>query len=202
MTIWEESPFGWFNDVNFYMAFSRNLIDAIWTEIIFRIMNRPSVIYYGACNEPWSTIGLFRYLPYIRGWMNRYDPGRIVSFTAASSQDWNPAFQYLVSVTPNTYGGTFEGERYAWDIEIANQSTIGRIGTRTNSSSLWNGDIGEKEEPMPVNWSASWKACKHFNPIRECKGMYGFQVLIITPRLITMEWGSGILIACYSHLTS
>jgi beta-glucuronidase len=119
ITIWEESPFNWFNDINYFMCFSRNMVDAIWTEIIFRIMNRPSVIYYGACNEPWSTIGLFKYLPYMTAWIAKYDPTRILSFSAASSQDWNPAFNYLPSVTPNTYGGTFEGERYAWDIEIA-----------------------------------------------------------------------------------
>jgi hypothetical protein len=59
----------------------------------------------------------------VRTLIESLDPGRIVGFTAASSQDWNPAFQYMESVTPNTYGGTFEGERYAWDIEIAKSIT-------------------------------------------------------------------------------
>lgn len=128
LTVWEDSPFGWFNDVNFYMAFSRNIINSIWIEIMFRITNRACVIYYGMCNEPWSTIGLFQYLPQVRDFLMKYDPGRIPSFTAASSQDWNPAYNYLQSVTPNTYGGTFEGERYAWDIEIA--KSVQRWGDR------------------------------------------------------------------------
>jgi len=127
-TAWEESPFNWFNDVNFFMAFSRKIIESYWTEIVFRLSNRAGVIYYGMCNEPWSTIGLFQYLPQVRDWLRLYDPGRIAAFTAASSQDWNPAFNYLSCVTPNTYGGTFEGERYAWDIEIA--SSITRWGDR------------------------------------------------------------------------
>jgi len=123
LTAWEETPFNWFNDVNFYMAFSRKIIEPYWTQIVYRLSNRVGVIYYGMCNEPWSTIGLFQYLPLVRDWILKYDSGRIPSFTAASSQDWNPAFNYLSCVTPNTYGGTFEGERYAWDVEMGKSIT-------------------------------------------------------------------------------
>ncbi len=117
--VWEEGPLGWANDINFFMAFSRNMVDAMWTEICYEVYNNPSVIFYGICNEPWSAIGLHRYLPHLRAFLGNLDPCRLVSFTAASSQTWNPAFDYLQSVTPNIYGGTFEGVKFAWDDEIS-----------------------------------------------------------------------------------
>lgn len=127
--IWEEGPLGWANDINFFMAYSRGMVDAIWVEICYELYNHPSVMFYGICNEPWSTIGLHRYLPDVRSLLSTLDPGRLVSFTAASSQSWNPAFDYLQCVTPNIYGGTFEGVKFAWREEIA---AACRAWTRAN----------------------------------------------------------------------
>lgn len=158
------------------MAFSRGIIENIWIELIYRIRNRPSVIYYGACNEPWSTIGLFKYVALMRDWVDHYDPSRILSFTAAFWQDWNPAFQYMVSVTPNTYGGTFEGERYAWDVEIA--------------KSLTNWGNRNPNKPIVVMEWGYWREGGTDARQVECfvEGMVAFEA---NPRVQGFVWFSG-----------
>lgn len=111
LACWEEAPVFWVNEVDLIEGFARQIYTPLWTEILFRDFNRPSVIFWGACNEPWAQGNLFEYLRQTKSFLDTYDPSRILSFACVSSQDWNPAFHEanLRALTPNTYGGTFDG---------------------------------------------------------------------------------------------
>jgi hypothetical protein len=114
----EEPSVHWANDVNLLLGRTRGIFGHMWTETVFRDKNRPSVLFWGGCNEPWATTALWQYLDWLRDFLDENDPERILVFACASSQDWNPAYRYLRVCTPNVYGGTFEGEKLAFEKEI------------------------------------------------------------------------------------
>ncbi|NMC05616.1 MAG: hypothetical protein GYA24_10415 [Candidatus Lokiarchaeota archaeon] len=114
----EEPSVHWANDVNLLIGRTRGIFNHMWTETVFRDKNRPSILFWGGCNEPWATTSLWQYLKWLREFLDTNDAERILVFACASSQDWNPAYQYLRVCTPNVYGGTFEGEKLAFEREI------------------------------------------------------------------------------------
>jgi len=131
MACWEEAPVNWENEINFVQGNNRGIFTAMWIEILYRDFNRPSVIFWGACNEPWAQGPLWDYLAETKQFMDTYDPSRIFSFAAVSSHEWSPAFGNLRACTPNTYAGTFEGKKGDWYNELTRQ--LWRLGNNTHN---------------------------------------------------------------------
>lgn len=109
LACWEEAPVFWVNEIDLIEGFAREAYQSLWIEILFRDLNRPSILVWSAGNEPWAQQGWYDYLDKTQLFLNRLDPNRILSFACVSSQDWNPGFRNLRLLTPNTYGGTFDG---------------------------------------------------------------------------------------------
>ena len=109
LACWEEAPVFWFNEPNMVEGFAREAFASIWIEILYRDINRPSILFWSAGNEPWCQQTWFDYLAQTQTFLSIHDPTRILSFACVSSQTWNPAFHNLRVLTVNTYGGTFDG---------------------------------------------------------------------------------------------
>ncbi len=130
LACWEEAPINWVNEADFVQMYSRNYFYGLWTEILYRDYNRPSVLMWGATNEPWAQAALYRYLKDLHDWMKTKDPTRFVSFAAVSSHDsWTKGFEHLEICTPNTYAGTFEGNKTDWYNELTKQ--LWRVANNT-----------------------------------------------------------------------
>jgi beta-galactosidase len=113
---WEESPLFWANEVNIIQGFARNAFPSIWVEMVYRDFNRPSIFMWSAGNEPWAYETYLQYLKESKAFLDSHDPNRILAFACVSSQSWSSFFRDtpLRVVTPNCYGGTFEGKLGAW----------------------------------------------------------------------------------------
>ncbi|HME55794.1 MAG TPA: glycoside hydrolase family 2 TIM barrel-domain containing protein [Candidatus Lokiarchaeia archaeon] len=113
---WEESPLFWANEVNIIQGFARNAFPSIWVEMVYRDFNRPSILMWSAGNEPWAYDTYLQYLQQSKAFLDTHDPNRIMAFACVSSQSWTSFFRDtpLRVVTPNCYGGTFEGVLGAW----------------------------------------------------------------------------------------
>nr|MDO8111800.1 glycoside hydrolase family 2 TIM barrel-domain containing protein [Candidatus Sigynarchaeota archaeon] len=118
LTVDEENVISWANDVNLLLGRTSGIFGQMWMETVYREKNRPSVLLWGACNEPWASSSLLQYLRWLKSLLDVHDPERILLFACASSQDWNPAYRELRVCSPNIYGGTFEGVHYAFLSEI------------------------------------------------------------------------------------
>ncbi len=130
LACWQEAPITWVNEADFVQMYSRNYFYGLWTEILYRDYNRPSVLIWGATNEPWAQSGLYNYLRDLHEWMKIKDPSRFVSFAAVSSHDsWTKGFEHLEICTPNTYAGTFEGNKTDWYNELTKQ--LWRVANNT-----------------------------------------------------------------------
>jgi beta-glucuronidase len=128
---WEEAVVFWVNEINIYQANSRNYYESLWIEILSRDFNRPSILFWGACNEPWAQGGLYKYLDTTKAFLDQHDPSRILSYACVSSHEWSPGFKNLDVCTPNTYAGTFEGVRGDWYNELTRQ--LYRFGNNSNN---------------------------------------------------------------------
>jgi beta-glucuronidase len=109
LACWEETPVFWQNEGDFIQGNTRNIFESYWIEMVFRDLNRPSIIFWGACNEPWAQGPLYEYLDQSKAFLDKYDPTRILSFACVSTHHWNQGYKNLRVCTPNTYGGTFDG---------------------------------------------------------------------------------------------
>ena len=154
LACWEEAPINWVNEADFVQMYSRNYFYGLWIEILYRDYNRPCVFIWGATNEPWAQAGLYRYLKDLRLWMNLQDPSRYVSFAAVSSHDsWTKGFQHIEICTPNTYAGTFEGNKTDWYNELTKQ--LWRVANNTYNKGkpiismefgYWRGGINDSDQ--------------------------------------------------------
>ncbi|MBN2152372.1 MAG: hypothetical protein JW839_13050 [Candidatus Lokiarchaeota archaeon] len=117
---WEESQIFWCNEPDIIAAISRGLTASMWIEMLYRDYNRPSILMWSAGNEPWAYEAFLTYLQQTKAFLDAHDPNRILAFACVSSQDWTRFFREtpLRIVTPNCYGGTFEGVPGAWYDEI------------------------------------------------------------------------------------
>jgi beta-galactosidase len=124
LACWEEGLAFWLNENDFYLANSRDFFRSMWIEILYRDLNRPSILIWGACNEPWAQEALYNYLDESRSFLKENDPTRIMSYASVSSHYWAKGFDNLELLTPNTYGGTFDGLRGDWYGELTKQAKI------------------------------------------------------------------------------
>jgi beta-glucuronidase len=126
LAVWEESPVYWADQVEMLYGLSRGTYLATWTEIIYRDFNRPSVLFWSACNEPGHTAYLERYMEMLIDWTPLHDPTRILTMAPHSSHMTieEEFYQQLQIHAHNTYAGTFEGEILDFYNELSNQVTL------------------------------------------------------------------------------
>ena len=130
IAVWEENPVYWFNDIKFIYAEIRNSTYAMLIEMIFRDYNRPSILFWGAANEPFAISMLDPYLTNARELQEELDPNRVLAYASHSSHlsSSETSHNLLEIAAPNTYWGTFEGEfgefyegtKYAIEIHTQN----------------------------------------------------------------------------------
>jgi hypothetical protein len=110
--------------------------------MLYRDFNRPSVLMWSAGNEPWAYEAFLTYLQQTKEFLDSHDPNRIFSFACVSSQDWSRFFREapLRIVTPNCYGGTFEGDPGAWYVEIT--ANLQRFGNNNPGKPIVNMEWG------------------------------------------------------------
>ncbi len=121
LSCWEESPVFWANEIDFVQGMARDAYESLWTEVVFRDYNRPSILIWGGCNEPWAQENLYEYLQLSKDYLDKYDQNRLLSFACVSGHPWNKGFEYLDICTPNTYGGVFDGVKGDYYGEISKQ---------------------------------------------------------------------------------
>ena len=164
LACWAEAPVIWINEIDVVQAYSRNYFEAMWIEILYRDINRPSILMWGATNEPWAQGPLYKYLEDTKNWFDLHDPSRIVSFAAVSSHDsWTQGFKHLDICTPNTYAGTFEGIEGNWYSELTRQ--LWRVANNTHNKNkpivsmefgYWRG--GESDEDQKRCFEEAFQA--------------------------------------------
>ncbi|MFX0098784.1 MAG: sugar-binding domain-containing protein [Candidatus Hodarchaeota archaeon] len=116
ITSWCESPTCWMNEIDFTQLFIRDAIEPIWIQTVFPNINRPGIIFWGGPNEPWAADDCIRFLQVSNEFLNEIDGTRFFGYAAVSSHTWHTGFKdaNLPILTMNNYGGTFDGERYAF----------------------------------------------------------------------------------------
>ncbi len=139
---WEESQVFWCNEPDMIAGLVRGTFKSMWVEMLYRDYNRPSILMWSAGNEPWAYEAFLTYLRQTKAFLDAHDPNRILSFACVSSQDWTRFFREtpLRVVTPNCYGGTFEGEKYAWYEEIT--ANLQRYGNNNPGKPILNMEWG------------------------------------------------------------
>ncbi|MEX2684556.1 MAG: glycoside hydrolase family 2 protein [Candidatus Sigynarchaeota archaeon] len=139
---WEESQIFWCNEPDIIAAISRGLTASMWIEMLYRDFNRPSILMWSAGNEPWAYEAFLSYLQQTKAFLDAHDPNRILAFACVSSQDWTRFFREtpLRIVTPNCYGGTFEGVPGAWYDEIT--ANLQRYGNNNPGKPIVNMEWG------------------------------------------------------------
>ncbi len=142
LACWEESQIFWTNEPDIIAAISRGLTASMWIQMLYRDYNRPSIIMWSAGNEPWAYEAFLTYLQQTKAFLDSHDPNRVLAFACVSSQDWTRFFREtpLRIVTPNCYGGTFEGEPGAWFEETT--SNLQRYGNNNPGKPIVNMEWG------------------------------------------------------------
>lgn len=134
LACWEEAPVFWVNEADVVQARARGYYAGLWVEVLYRDVNRPSILFWSAGNEPWAQQAWYDYVADTKAFLERHDPTRVLSFACVSSHDWTPAFHELAVVTPNTYGGTFDGVLGDFYGEMSRQ--VGRFAARNPGKPL------------------------------------------------------------------
>ncbi|TFG20332.1 MAG: hypothetical protein EU530_03475 [Promethearchaeota archaeon] len=113
---WAESPTCWMNEIDFTNMFARNSIVPIWIQTVYPNINRPGILFWGGPNEPWAAGDCIRFLKVSKCLLDQIDGTRFFSYAAVSSHTWHIGFEdaELPVISPNNYGGTFDGVRYAF----------------------------------------------------------------------------------------
>lgn len=113
---WCEAPLCWANEIHFTQLFARKAIEPVWIQTIFPSINRPGVLFWGGPNEPWAASDCIRFLQASKAFLDDVDGTRFFGYAAVSSHTWHGGFRDagLPVVTPNNYGGTFDGVKYAF----------------------------------------------------------------------------------------
>jgi len=102
LAFWEEVPVYWFNDVTLLETMTRGTAKSIFLEMVYRDINRPSIFFWSAANEPWSEDLLSKYLKDFRDLQELIDPTRILGYACPTlSQIRVPPFVDLEVVTAN-----------------------------------------------------------------------------------------------------
>ena len=116
ITTWCEGPLCWMNEIDFTQLFIRDAIEPIWIQTVFPNINRPGIIFWGGPNEPWAADDCIKFLKVSNNYLNEIDGTRFFSYAAVSSHTWHSGFKdaNLPVLSPNNYGGTFDGIRYAF----------------------------------------------------------------------------------------
>nr|MDO8087361.1 glycoside hydrolase family 2 TIM barrel-domain containing protein [Candidatus Sigynarchaeum springense] len=171
---WEESQIFWTNEPDIIDAISRGLTASMWIEMLYRDYNRPSILMWSAGNEPWAYEAFLTYLQRTKAFLDSHDPNRILAFACVSSQDWTRFFREtpLRIVTPNCYGGTFEGIRGDWYNEIT--ANLQRYGNNNPGKPIVN-----------MEWGY-WRGDSHFN--QSTCFLDGFRAFTENPRVQGFTW--------------
>ena len=102
LAFWEEVPVYWFNDVTLLEAMTRGTAKSMFLEMVYRDINRPSIFFWSAANEPWSEDLLSKYLKDFRDLQELIDPTRILGYASPIlSMLRVPPFVHLEMVTAN-----------------------------------------------------------------------------------------------------
>nr|MDO8114696.1 glycoside hydrolase family 2 TIM barrel-domain containing protein [Candidatus Sigynarchaeota archaeon] len=142
ISCWEEAQIFWCNEPDLIEGFSRGTYSSIWIEMLYRDYNRPCILMWSGGNEPWSYEYFVTYLRETKSFLDTHDPNRILAFACVSSQDWTGLFRNtpLRIVTPNCYGGTFEGIPGAWYNETT--ANLQRFGNNNPGKPIVNMEFG------------------------------------------------------------
>jgi len=110
LAVWEEIPVYWFGGREFLIQHKqRHIAKQMWQEMIFRDFNRPSVLFFGMCNECSYQQERAMFLRGLHRIADELSPGRLIGQSASGSDPTDATQRECDVLGFTTYHGVFYG---------------------------------------------------------------------------------------------
>lgn len=113
--VWEEIPVYWFGEDGFNIQKKRKIAENMWIEMIKRDFNRPSIIFWGTCNECETQDERKEFIKRLYNLAYSIDGTRLVAQSAVGSDPMDMTHQVCDVIGVTMYYGIFYGKDYYKD---------------------------------------------------------------------------------------
>lgn len=113
--VWEEIPVYWFDSDGFNNQLKRKITDLMWVEMIKRDFNRPSIIFWGTCNECSTQVERSEFIKRLYVLAYSIDGTRLIGQSASGSDPLDMTHGVCDIIGVTMYYGIFYGKDYYKD---------------------------------------------------------------------------------------
>lgn len=110
LALWEEIPVYWFDGSALLRALEQGIGQQMWLEMLYRDASRPSILFWGACNECSGQEERARFLRRLRELAAQYGGPRLMGQSAVGLHPTDPTQRECDVVGFTFYYGVFYGK--------------------------------------------------------------------------------------------